>query len=130
MRPWEAMSDDYHPELAESAPDDDRPLRHPATMTAMRVVVIVGILALVLPGIVITASTAGRSADVACDRIVRTADPFAEGSTARFELVGVEGPGWYCYAVDFGGDERLLAALGPIPDARSTGSERAPVQNP
>ncbi len=114
--------DDYHPELVEPSPGDDRPLRHPATITAMRVVVIVGILALILPGVVITVSTASRSADVACDRIVRGSAASAVDSTTRFELVGPEGPGWYCYAVEFGGDERLQAALGPIPDARSGGS--------
>jgi len=104
---------DYHPEL--DAPDDDeRPLRSARVRKAMRVVVIVGLAALVLPSILATASIAGGTASSTCrvlvEREIRDAD-----ASARFDLFGPAGPAWYCYASRYQGDELLIASLGLIP---------------
>jgi hypothetical protein len=69
----------------------------------------------VLPGILVTVSTQLSTADAACRFVVGTEDPEALDAVARFELTGAEGPGWYCYAVRFGGAEILLRSLGLIP---------------
>lgn len=108
------MSDDHHPELAGYEPGDG-PVRRPITRHVMRVVVIIGLVSLVLPGIVVTLSTQASTASTACGLVVAASAPDAVEATARFELMGAEGPGWYCYARQFDGSETLLGALGIIP---------------
>lgn len=118
------MDDRYPSELAGYEPDDERPVRRPMTHHAMRIVVILGILGLVLPGIIISISTANNTAQSACRAVVVEKAPDAVAYSPRFELAGAEGPGWYCYAQQFDGTEVLLGALGLIPQARFT-----PVEN-
>src|SRR3712207_3474893 len=85
-------------------------------LRVMRVLVIVGLLGLVLPGILITASTAANSADRACAFYV--AENVPNGTPhARFELTGPEGPGWNCYAERFGSRELYVRGMGLIPVA-------------
>lgn len=106
-----------HPELDGYEPHPERPLRSRMTRSVMRVVVVLGIVALVLPGLVTTASVAERTAQAACAIWVdyRVAGP--SGSDARFEVFGASGLGWECYSVGaFGGDEHI-ASLGLIPGA-------------
>ena len=110
------MSDEYHPELAGYDPDEGRPVRHPATRHVMRIVVIVGILGLVVPGLVISIATANRTATVACGLVVAQDAPDSVSSAPRFEVLGAAGPGWYCYAQSFDGTETLLRYLGLIPE--------------
>ena len=119
------MDDEYHPELAGSEPEDERPLRHPMMQRVMRVVVVIGILGLILPGVVISIATAANTANVACRLVVAQKAPDSVAYTPRFELMGADGPGWYCYARDFDGTEILLGALGLIPEVH-----RAPPGNP
>lgn len=112
------MSDDEIPrELADYEPGEAR--RRPAerTQRLMRVVVVIAIIALVLPGVLISITTASRTADLACRIVASTAAPEAVPE-ARFDLAGPEGPGWYCYATDFGGRELQLRFLGFIPEVR------------
>ena len=59
------MSDE-HPELSGYEPGDGRPLRSKRTVTMMRVVVVLALVGLVLPGIVTTWSVASASAQSAC----------------------------------------------------------------
>lgn len=81
----------------------------------MRVIVVVGIVALVLPGLVTTASVAERTAQAACAIWVDYRVDGPSGSMARFEVFGASGLGWECYSVGaFGGDEHV-ASLGLIP---------------
>ncbi|TPW73022.1 hypothetical protein [Schumannella sp. 10F1B-5-1] len=108
--------DEFHPELAEYVPHD-RPLRHPMTVRIMRIVVVVGVFALVIPGMLVTLQTQARSAAFTCSAIVAASAPGYDG-TVRFEL-GDDGPGWYCYSVGFDRQERLFASLGLIPEART-----------
>lgn len=109
-----AGRDDEHPELAGYEPGDGRPLRHPMTVRVMRIVIVLGVVALVLPGIVATVgiqqATAARACAALVDRVAPEAQP-----VPRFELLGPAGPSWYCYGRGFDGDEVLLASLGLIP---------------
>ncbi len=108
--------DDDSPELAGYEPTGDRPLRSRRMLRVMRVLVIVGLLGLVLPGILITASTAANSAERACAYYVAQNVPNGT-PRARFELSGPEGPGWNCYAERFGSPELYVRGMGLIPVA-------------
>jgi len=85
----------------------------------------VGLVALVLPGILVTLGTANRTAERACEVYVSVLAPGAVDAAARFELVSPTGTGWNCYAIDFDGDELLVRALGLIP-----GGARVPIAPP
>lgn len=106
---------DDEPELAGYEPHGDKPLRSPHLLTAMRVVVVVGLIGLVLPGILIGVSTANNTAQRSCAIYTSYLSPEAVSFSARFELVSASGMGWNCYAVGFGGTETLLASMGIIP---------------
>ena len=110
------MTSNY-PELDGYEPSDGRPLASQRILRPMRFLVIIGVIALVLPGVLVTLSTAPRTADVSCAMVVERDAPFAVGSEARFELVGPEGPSWYCYAEVREEPEILVAALGLSPGA-------------
>lgn len=103
-----------HRELA-AYDADDRPVRSERTRRMMRVVVIVGLVALVLPGILVTVSTQVATADAACRFVVAAHDPEAVAAVVRFEPMGAAGPAWYCYSQRFNGSEILLRSLGLIP---------------
>jgi hypothetical protein len=112
-----AYHDDYddEPELAGYQPHGERPLRSPHLKTVMRVVVVIGLVGLLLPGILVTLSTASRTATVTCGIYAAYYAPEAVSYRARFELVSPAGMGWNCYAVEYGGDEVLVRSLGLIP---------------
>lgn len=105
---------DDEPELAGYEPHE-RPLRGRRFMVVMRVVVVLGLVGLILPGILVTASTANRTAATSCAMAAAFYAPESTSSEARFELFGATGPGWNCYAQQFGGTETLVATLGLIP---------------
>ncbi|MBI5160676.1 MAG: hypothetical protein HY996_04575 [Micrococcales bacterium] len=107
------MSHDDHPELSGYVPTEGMPHRR-RRLKVMRVVVLVGIAGLVLPTVLGTWLTAARSASTTCGQLVDAAAPDADPSS-RFDAFGPGGPQWYCYAVGFGGDERIIAGLGLIP---------------
>ncbi|TIH29950.1 hypothetical protein [Subtercola vilae] len=111
------MSDTYdEPELAGYEPHGAKPLRSARAKTFMRVVVILGIAALVLPGILTTYGLAKATAQAACAANVAYRAPSATGANAKFELFGQGGIGWQCYSVGaYGGDRRPIAPLGLIP---------------
>ena len=106
--------DDEEPELAGYEPHE-KPLRSPHLATVMRVVVVLGLAALILPGILVTAGTANRTAVSTCAAYTAYYAPEAVNFSVRFELVSPSGVGWNCYAIAFGGDEILVRALGLIP---------------
>ncbi len=81
----------------------------------LRIVVVVGIACLVLPGVLTTMSVAAATATEACSAWVAYEAPEATGASARFELFGVGGPGWACYTVGAFGGEKRVASLGLIP---------------
>ena len=83
----------------------------------MRMVVIVGLLALILPGILVTIITADRTAQASCASYTAYYAPEAVDARARFDLLGPS-IGWNCYAEFFGGNEIVIATLGLIPGGR------------
>jgi hypothetical protein len=109
------MSWDDEPELVGYDPGDGRPLRSPHLMIAMRVVVIIGLAGLILPGLVGTVMINARDAAESCKRWVRYENP-GDASTVSFELLGAHGSGWQCYtqSASFGGSQ-FVASLGWIP---------------
>jgi hypothetical protein len=112
-----ADQDEYddEPELAGYEPHGDRPLRSPHLKTVMRVVVVIGLVGLLLPGILVTLGTASRTATVTCGIYAAYYAPESVSFSARFELVSPAGMGWNCYAVEYGGGEILVQSLGLIP---------------
>ena len=111
------MTDYYdEPELTGYEPHQHRPLRSARKQRALRIVVILGIVALVLPGILTTYSLARSTAQAACAATVATLSRTATGSRVQFELFGPGGAGWQCYTVGaYGGDRAPVAPLGLIP---------------
>ena len=107
--------DDDEPELAGYVPQPERPLRSPKILLVMRIVVIVGIVCLVLPGMLTTVSVATATAQDACNAWVRYEAPNATGARAAFQLFGEGGLGWQCYSVGAFGGDRNIASLGLIP---------------
>jgi hypothetical protein len=103
-----------HPEL-EGDDSDEGPVRRPTRLRFLRIVVIIGVAALVLPSIISTVGVQARTANAACAIVVAALAPGAVSLSARFELFGGSGPGWYCYATDFTGVETLMRPLGFIP---------------
>lgn len=106
-----------HPELDGYEPSDGRPLASQRILRPARILIVLGILGLVLPGILVTMSTATRTADRSCSIVVARDAPFAGGFDARFEFVGPEGPAWYCYALVLDDRDVLVGSLGLIPGA-------------
>jgi hypothetical protein len=109
------MTDEYHRELAEYEPGDGRPVHSARRVRALRIMVMVGLAGLLLPGLLVTVSTQISTAGAACEIVVAQSAPDSVDAAARFELTGAEGPGWYCYARQYGGSEILLRSLGLIP---------------
>lgn len=108
------MTYDDEPELAGYVPTEGAPHRRRIRLV-LRVVVIVGIACLVLPGVLTAMSVAAATAQEACTAWVAYEAPEATGASARFELFGGSGPGWECYTVGAFGGERHVASLGLIP---------------
>ena len=115
---------DDEPELLGYEPGDGRPLRSARMLAAMRFIVVLGLVALVLPGIVTTIMVDTRGAQAACKIWVRYEVPSAIGSSVQFEIFGSNGFGWQCYTRgSFGGDQ-FVASLGIIPGPPDLPSER------
>ncbi|TFC14643.1 hypothetical protein E3O19_10635 [Cryobacterium algoritolerans] len=111
------MSDE-HPELSGYEPQDaDRPLRSRRALTLMRVVVVLGLVALIVPGILTTLQVATTTAANTCRVATQHFYPDSVGSDAHFELTGPGGLGWQCYAVDRNERETYVLPLGIIPSA-------------
>ncbi|MCS0499430.1 hypothetical protein [Protaetiibacter mangrovi] len=112
------QDDEIPPELAGYEPGEVGALRGPRMRRVTRIVVLVAVAALVLPGVLIGVSTASRTAALACQVVGSTSAPDAIFLEARWEWSGEEGPGWYCYATEFGGREIQLRFLGFIPEVK------------
>ena len=65
------MIDDANPELSQPSPDE-RPVRHPLVQRLLRVVIVIGVLALILPSVLSAFTTQARTAELACRTIVRS----------------------------------------------------------
>lgn len=113
----EAPFDDEEPELAGYLPIERTSLYRRRRQRGMRILVLVAVAALVIPGALSTLSLAQRTAENTCAVYVRRYQPRAAGSTAHFDVFGPRGPGWDCYSVGAGGGETFLVLLGLIPSA-------------
>jgi hypothetical protein len=100
--------EDYHPELANYEPHE-RPVRSPRRMFALRVLVIVAIAGLVLPGVITTYTFAQSSAQNAC--AVWVGHEVAEQHTSYAKFQGLS---WECYVVTAEGTSHVTS-LGFLP---------------
>lgn len=110
------MSDE-HPELSGYEPYADKPLRSAQRVWGIRLIVVVAVAALILPGVFTTISVGSSNAERACAYRVALVDPAAGGFDARFELFGPGVLGWECYLVDPFNGERHVDSMGLIPVA-------------
>jgi hypothetical protein len=94
---------------------DDRPLYSRRRRTALRVVVLVAVGAMLLPLVANLVTVSAATAASSCARAVAYVVPDARGSSARFEAFGPGGIGWECYAVGGFSDGRHVVSLGLIP---------------
>ena len=116
------MTED-HPELSGYEPDDgSRPLRSRRVTTMVRIVVVLGVVALIVPGILTTMRVASTTAASSCQVAVARYYPFAADFDARFDLAGPGGFGWQCYAIDQNERARFVIQLGVIPSAPKPGT--------
>lgn len=122
------MSDE-HPELSGYEPYEEKPMRSARKAWALRLVVLLAVLALVLPGVFTTVSVGTSNAWQACTYRSAVVDPSLQAAP-RFELFGPGGLGWECYAVDRFGDEHHIDSMGLIPVApRIVPAPQGPTQN-
>ena len=109
---------DNHPELSGYEPNDNyRPLRGKHFATVLRVVVVFGLIALVVPGVLTTVRVASDTATNTCATAVAQYYPSAADFDARFDLAGPGGFGWQCYAIDDNERATFVTPLGIIPSA-------------
>lgn len=114
------MSEEYHPELAGYVPTSDGSPGRPGRVLVLRVMVVLGIAVLIVPGVLFTIGVAAATAAQTCAVYVRHYAPDATGSSAPFQLfspAGAQWAGWQCYSTDTGGDLTYIAPLGLIPSA-------------
>src|SRR5690606_23176241 len=109
--------------LAGYEPHEQRPLRSGRRMLLLRLVVLLAVLGLVLPGVVTTVSLGANNAARACDYRGAIMFPSANSYDARWELFGPGGLGWECYAMDRNGQTLHVDSMGLIPVAPGPGSE-------
>ena len=84
-----------HPELSGYEPTGhERPLRSKHLTRAMRVIVVLGLVALVVPGVLTTVQVATTTATNACLAAVAQYYPLSVDYDARFEMAGAGGFGW------------------------------------
>jgi hypothetical protein len=120
---------DEHPELSGYEPYEDRPMRSARKTWAFRLVVLLAVLALVLPGVFTTVSVGTSNARKACTYRSAVVDPSLTPAP-RFELFGPGGLGWECYAIDRFGDKVHIDSMGLIPVApRVTQLPQRPAEN-
>lgn len=108
---------DDEPELAGYVPIERTSLYRQRRQRAMRILVVVAVAALVVPGVLSTASLAHSTAAHTCAIYVGRYQPRAVSPAVHFDVFGPRGPGWDCYSVDTAGNETFLILLGLIPSA-------------
>lgn len=107
--------EDFPPELSDEWDEDARPSRFARRARLLKMIGLVALASLVLPGILVTWSTTRATATAACQIAVDYYAPAAEHSSARFEVFPVEIFGWTCHAGMADGTSLRVAHLGVIP---------------
>ena len=77
------MDDEYHPELADYVPTEGRSIRHPVTLKVIRVVIVIAVVALILPGVIYTLRVQVATAGAACAIVVSASAPDATPDARR-----------------------------------------------
>lgn len=102
-------------DISEPVSDDQWPLRSQRRRKILRVVALVSMGLLVIPGAIGTLLQTQHNARYACEIARAYYAPAAESMTIRFELFPLSNAGWQCYAEFFDGSRVRVATLGPIP---------------
>jgi hypothetical protein len=102
---------------AEDFGEPERPLYSRRRRRLLQIVVSLAIIALVLPGVLITWVTQVQTAQYACQIAAAYYAPGAQRSKAAFELGNSDVLGWNCYVEIDGQDDFFIAHLGVIPGA-------------
>lgn len=123
------MVSDNHPELAGYEPFEQKPPRGGRFSPLVRIVVVLAVLGLILPGVFTTVSVGSRNAQLACDYRGALAVPGAPSYDASFELFGPGVVGWECYALDQLGKRIHVDSMGLIPVAPGVAGTRIPTSN-
>lgn len=106
--------DPFDDEPDEDSEDYSRPLYGRGRRMMLRVVVLVCVFALVLPGVLSLYSQFNAFAQGACWKAALFSDPATVSVRAGFEVFGPGGIGWECYATSASG-ERHVVSLGLFP---------------
>lgn len=104
-----------HPEL--EGPYESGSVYGERRRRMLRIAVLVGLGALVLPLVLSAFAVARSGAARACAVYSSQFDSDAAGQRVEFDLFGPGGPGWQCFAVSAGGDLVRLGNLGLMPAA-------------
>jgi hypothetical protein len=110
------MNNDLPSELSDDG--DDEPARSSYLDKRARMMKIIGIIALVslvLPGVLVTWSTSRGTANAACTIAVAYYAPTASRWQASFDIAPLDSIGWNCYAYTDDGFVLRVAHLGIIP---------------
>ena len=85
---------DQHPELDGYEPFERTPARRTRKRLILQIVVLAAVVALVLPGILTTASVAARNGEQSCAYRTSVLAPLSTGFESRFEVFGPGGLGF------------------------------------
>jgi len=110
------MTNDLPPELSDEW-DDEPPGPSPMERRArmMKIIGIVALVSMVLPGLLVTWSTSRATANAACQIAVTYYAPTATRWQANFDFLPLGNVGWNCYAYTEDGFVLRVAHLGIIP---------------
>jgi hypothetical protein len=108
-------NDNLPPELTGADDEPSTPSRMNKRQRTLKVVGIVALASLVLPGILVTWSTSQRTAQAACFMAVDYYAPTATGFEADFQIFPLRTFGWVCHASMADGTTLPVAALGVLP---------------
>jgi len=110
------MANDLPPELSDEWDDEPAgPSRMAKRARVMKIIGIVALVSMVLPGVLVTWSTSRGTATAACSVAVAYYAPTAATWQARFDVLPLRQIGWNCYVSTDDGFTLRVAHLGIIP---------------
>lgn len=110
------MNNDIPPELSDEWGDEQGgPSRFNKRARMMKIVGLIALVSLVLPGVLVTWSTSRATANAACGIAVAYYAPTSSRWEARFDLLPPTNLGWNCYSYTADGIVLRVAHLGIIP---------------
>ncbi len=110
------MTDELPPELSGEWEDSSEgPSRMEKRARVLKIIGIIALVSMVLPGVLVTWSTSRATANAACAIAVAYYAPTAPRWQASFDLLPLQNIGWNCYAATDDGFVLRVAHLGIIP---------------